>query len=338
MSFSNTFTQPIIKAEYQERKGGKVVCTLCPHFCELENGHAGVCGGRAVIDGNLIATNYGQIASLYLDPIEKKPLYHFYPGSEILSVGPNGCNLKCKWCQNHVANEAVSPSRLIMPEVLADMVDALDGIGIAYTYGEPLVWFEYARDVGRILHERGLVNVFVSNGYINEPPLRELLPFTDAFNIDLKSNEDYCYRHFCGGKLEDVERTIKIVVDEGKHLELTHLMVTGLATDLSKLEKLVKWIANLSPAIPLHLNRYFPANTYTEPPTDMALMRRGYDVAREHLDFVYMGNVWTEEHQDSVCPSCGHTLVERHAGEVKIVGLDKNLCRGCGKELNFIAS
>jgi len=328
--------QPVVKGEFQFWEKDRLVCRLCPHDCALQEGDEGLCGGRRMIDGQIIATNYGQICSLLLDPIEKKPLYHYFPGCEILSVGPNGCNLKCKWCQNHHFSQAVTPTRLILPQALADMVDAVDGLGVAYTYSEPLVWFEYARDAGRILHERGLRNVFISNGFVNEAPLRELLPFTDAFSIDLKSKEEYCYRHFCGGRLEDVERTIKIVYESRKHLEITHLLVTGVSTDLNKLELLVKWVAEIDRAIPLHLIRYFPANKYDEPPTDLQFMSEAYKTARTYLDYVYLGNLWSGEGQSSYCPHCGELLIRRSPNHVEIVGLDGNLCSRCGASLNFV--
>jgi len=331
-----TDSQPLVEVAFQHRDGDKLQCAICPHYCVLSEGELGVCGGRKVIEDHLIAVNYGQICSLNLDPIEKKPLYHFYPGSEILSVGPNGCNLSCEWCASFRTTQKLAPTRVVSPEALADMVEAVDGIGAAYTYAEPLIWFEYVLDAGRILHEHSLVNIFISNGYINAEPLKKLLPIADAFNIDLKVNDDQCYKQFCGGCLEDVQRTIHIVYDAGKHLEITHLLVPGVSADLKKLEHLINWIAAIDTNIPLHLTRYFPANRYNEPPTDLKIMKEAYNMARSKLDWVYLGNVWTGDGEDSYCPYCGALLIKRVDLEVEIKGLEDKYCKKCGKELHFI--
>lgn len=326
-----------VEVAYQTRQGERIRCLICPQKCVLEEGEIGICGGRQVVGGKLLAVNYGQVSSMHLDPIEKKPLYHFYPGSEIFSVGPNGCNLTCRWCQNWQISQNRFPTRTIQPSELAEMVDAVEGIGVAYTYAEPLIWFEYIRDAGRLLHERGLVNVFVTNGYINCEPLMELLPLADAFNIDLKSADDYCYRHFCGGRLDDVQRTIRMVFDAGKHLEITHLVVTGVSSDLNKIEKLVKWVASVDRSIPLHLSRYFPAHRYDEKPTDLELMTQALELAKGHLDWVYLGNVWSGEGQDSSCPGCNALLVSRSGFDITIHNLDGNKCGNCGRVVNFRA-
>ena len=326
---------PLIEVAYQQREGHKIRCGICPHECKLDEGNIGICGGRQVIGGRFIATNYAQISSLHLDPIEKKPLYHYFPGSEILSVGPNGCNLTCVWCQNWQISQNNAPTRTIMPEELADMVDALDGIGVAYTYAEPLIWFEYIRDVGRILHERGLVNVFISNGYINESPLKELLPVADAFNIDLKAADDYCYRHYCGGKLYDVQKTIRTVYEAGKHIEITHLVVTGINDKLGRIEALVNWTAALDPDIPLHLSRYFPANRYEEPPTAEGFIMQAFEVARQKLNYVYIGNLWSEEGNDTLCPKCGSVVLKRTGFRTEFIGLTGDHCSSCGFKLNM---
>jgi len=324
-----------VEAAYQRREGSKRTCGICPQQCILQEGEVGKCGGRQVVNGHLWAVNYGQLCTLNLDPIERKPLYHFFPGGEILSVGPNGCNLSCKWCQNHRISQCTAPTRTVTPRDLADMVDALDGIGVAYTYAEPLIWFEFVRDAGHLFHERELLNVFVTNGFINREPLLELIAVADAFNIDLKSLDDHCYRHFCGGRLSDVQRSIRMVHDAGKHLEITHLVVTGVNDDLRKIEAVVDWVASLDTSIPLHLTRYFPTDSFPTPPTDIEFLHQAYELARAKLDWVYLGNLWTGRGVDSYCPSCSELLVRRSGGEVELVGLDGNRCLNCGRELNF---
>ena len=325
----------MIEVAYQHREGNCIRCDICPQECKLDEGGIGICGGRQVIDGRFIAVNYGQVSSLHMDPMEKKPLYHFFPGTDILSVGPNGCNLSCAWCQNWQISQDTVPTRTVLPDELADMVDALDGIGVAYTYAEPLIWFEFVRDAGRLLHERDLVNVFVTNGFINKEPLEEILKVADGFNIDLKSLDNECYVHHCGGKLEDVQRTIRMVYDSGKHLEITHLIVTGLGDDLKKIELLVDWIAAIDSAIPLHLSRYFPNNRYDEPPTDTGFMLEAFELAKSKLDWVYLGNLWSDAGCNSYCPSCETLLVKRSGYNTEIVNLNGNRCGSCGKELNF---
>ena len=330
--------QPLIEVAYQHKEGSRIRCDTCPKRCKLKEGDIGECGGRQVIDGRFIAVNYAQVSSLHLDPVEKKPLYHFYPGSDILSVGPNGCNLNCPWCQNWQISQETIPTRTILPGELADMVDALDSVGVAYTYAEPLIWFEYIRDAGRILHERELMNIFVTNGYINPDPLKEILTFADAFNIDLKASDNQCYRNLCGGDINDVHRTIRMVYDSGRHLELTHLIVTGIGDDLHKVESVVNWIADLDSDIPLHLSRYYPSNKYNEPPTDVGFMSDAYQLAKSRLNWVYLGNVRSDLGQNSYCPDCGATLVRRSGYHVEIVDLDGNKCGKCGKSLNFKAN
>lgn len=336
MSLEFAETQIQIKSDFQQKVGSKVRCGICPHFCTMEEREIGTCGGRKVVEGELIAINYGQISSLQLDPIEKKPLYNFFPGSEILSVGPNGCNLSCAWCLNwEISQSDGLPTRMVLPDELVGMVEAVDGIGVAYTFAEPLIWFEYVRDVGEILHERGLVNILLSNGYINAAPLKKLLPITDAFNIDLKFVDSQCYENFCGGNLDDVQRTIRMIYDSGKHLELTHLLVSELSTDLGKVEEVLNWIAEIDPAIPLHLTRYFPANRFDKPATDMQFMSDAFERAKSILDWVYISNIWNGIGENSYC-RCGKLLVERKGYNIDIKGLDGNVCKGCGTELNFV--
>lgn len=325
-----------IEVPYQHREGNRIRCDICPKSCKLDEGAIGVCGGRQVIDGKLIAVNYAQVCSLHLDPIEKKPLYHFFPGSEILSVGPNGCNLTCDWCQNWQISQNTSPTRTVMPAELVEMVNALDGIGVAYTYAEPLIWYEYVRDAGRLLKEHGLVNVFVSNGFVNAEPLRDILPIADAFNIDLKADDDRCYRDLCGGALEDIHRTIRMIYDAGKHLEITHLVVTGVNDDLQKLERLIAWISSVGRDIPLHLTRYFPSNRHLAPPTPKKFLDDAYDLAKSMLDYVYVGNMNGKGGHSTHCVSCGGVLAERHGYGTELSGVQDGKCRGCGAIAPFV--
>jgi pyruvate formate lyase activating enzyme len=314
----------------------RIVCEICPRECKLAEGQVGFCRGREVQNGVLIASNYGQVATIAIDPIEKKPLYHVYPGSRILSLGPNGCNLNCDFCQNWQISQDTVPTREItIPELLR--IATSDGsVGVAYTYSEPLMWYEYLRDSAAVIKEKGLITVVVTNGYICEKPLRELLPRIDAMNIDLKSIDPEFYRKLCGGNLEDVQRTIRISLQEGCHIELTHLIVTGQNDDIEKIRRLVQWIASVDTDIPLHLSRYFPHHRYLAPSTGSGFMNDAYQLARQFLNFVYVGNISVEGTSDTICPNCGTTAIQRDGYYVKVLDLISGNCVKCGRSLNML--
>ena len=271
-------------------------CTLCFHRCSLDEGGAGFCRGRGNRDGRIVPLNYGKITSIALDPIEKKPLRRFHPGSRILSVGSFGCNLRCPFCQNDsismVGEGEVSVADL-SPSDLADQAEALrpyGNIGAAYTYNEPLIGYEYVRDCAAELHRRGMVNVLVSNGTISEKPWRELLPLLDAMNLDLKGFTAEWYRRL-GGDWETVKRSIALAVETGRHVEVTTLLVPGENDGEEEIRALSGWLASLNPEIPLHLSRFFPRYHMTDrPPTPVETVYRLADTARKYLRYVYTGN------------------------------------------------
>ena len=284
------------RAMYYERiEDSKVRCHLCPHNCVIIPGRVGVCRARKNVDGDLYSMNYGKITSLALDPIEKKPLHRFHPGSLILSAGTFGCNLKCSFCQNWSIAHGNPPTADIAPqELVSKALEFLkDGnIGIAYTYNEPVIWYEFVYETAGLARKDGLVNVLVTNGFINQEPLRELLPYIDAMNIDLKGFTDQYYRNTCGGALDDVMKTIETA--SGKcHVEVTTLVVPGLNDSIREIEELSKWLSSISKYIPLHLSRYFPNYRMQDrPPTPVATLLQARDKAREYLEYVYLGNVW----------------------------------------------
>ncbi len=274
----------------------RAICEVCPHHCALETGQTGLCRARRNIGGNIVCINYGKLTALALDPIEKKPLYRFKPGSMILSAGSFGCNLKCPFCQNcgiSMADEDSLPTTGVTPVQLADKADQLrpDGnIGLAYTYNEPLVGYEFVRDCARLLHGRGLANVIVTNGYICQEPLKELLPFVDAMNIDLKGFTDVFYKKV-GGDLETVKKAIETAA-KSCHVEVTTLVIPGENDGDGEIEELSGWLAGISPDIPFHLTRFFPRYKYAEKaPTPPETIRRLKTVATKHLKYVYAGNM-----------------------------------------------
>ena len=273
----------------------KALCKLCFHHCALDDGQTGLCRARACQDGKIISLNYGKLTSLALDPIEKKPLRRFHPGSLILSVGSFGCNLRCPFCQNHeisMAGDSGIPTVEVSPEQLAAQAAELvphGNIGVAYTYNEPLIGYEYVRDCAALVHEQGMVNVLVTNGTVEEEPWRALLPLVDAANIDLKGFTPSWYRRL-GGDLETVKRSI-VLAAERCHVEVTTLLILGENDSEEEIRELARWLASISPEIPLHLSRFFPQYQMVDRlPTPVEQVYRLSEAAQEYLSHVYTGN------------------------------------------------
>lgn len=277
----------------------KKICQVCIHNCALMPGQTGLCGARKNEGGEIICDNYGQITSMALDPIEKKPLQDFHPGSMILSVGSYGCNLRCPFCQNHeisMADSGAYETEFVSPGQLADTALVWKGrkragnIGVAYTYNEPLVGWEYVRDTARLVREYGMVNILVTNGTASQKVLEELLPWIDAMNIDLKGFREEYYRKL-GGDLETVKAFIARAA-ESCHVELTTLIVPGENDSPEEMEAQAKWISGLNPAIPLHITRFFPR--YRMKDREATDVDQLYSLARtagRYLEKVYVGNV-----------------------------------------------
>lgn len=324
---------------YDRIEGGAVRCRLCPHECLITDGHTGICGIRRNRGGRLLAESYGQVTAIAMDPIEKKPLYHFHPGSRILSIGTRGCNLKCPYCQNwHISQDTHARATSYDPETIVSMALRERSVGIAYTYSEPLVWYEFVRDTAIRAHERGLVNVLVTNGFINRAPLDDLLPHIDAMNIDLKSCRDDTYRRVQKGALADVQACIARAREAHCHVEVTTLVVTGLNDTLDELRDAVDFIASVDPSIPWHLSRYFPNYHYDREPTDVDFIMTVYREAKKKLPFVYVGNVQImSDGSDTYCPSCNALAVARRGYSTRIAGLTAaGTCGHCGATLNMI--
>ena len=284
-----------------------VRCEVCFRKCRLSEGQTGFCGGRVCRGGEVLPLNYGRVTSIALDPIEKKPLRRFHPGSMILSAGSFGCNLRCPFCQNYSISWSKEVIRFrercgtLPPEQLAGLAEAYrsrGNIGAAFTYNEPLIGFEYIRDAAKLIRKAGMLNVIVTNGTAELWVLEELLPYTDAMNIDLKSFSEDCYRRTLGGSLETVKRFIARAV-QSCHVELTSLIVPGMNDSEEEIRRMTGWIASLTDKsgkiigedIPLHISRFFPRFRMTDrPPTDIELVCRLADTARRQLRYVYTGN------------------------------------------------
>lgn len=332
------------EALYQSAEPGmKARCHLCPHLCLIAEGKAGICRVRYNREGRIFTGVYARVAAMHTDPIEKKPLYHFLPGSEILSVGTPGCNLHCTFCQNyHLSHPGQGDSvrqLAISPAGIVEKASAIQGnSGIAYTYNEPTVFFEMMLETATLAKERGLKNVAVSNGFISQEPLMELLGVTDAFNIDLKAFDDNFYKTIAGGRLSPVLETLKTIYNSGRHLEITFLVIPSLNDSLPQFIQMTKWIsAELSPDIPFHLSRYFPAWKMSLPPTPLPLLQKMADTARQNLNYVYTGNVAGDSNSSTLCPRCHQPVIKRSGYSVRITGLtDKGTCAHCGNTVPVV--
>ncbi len=293
---------------------------------------------RQVMEGELYTLNYGLCASIADDPIEKKPLYHFYPGRKILSIGTWGCNFRCRFCQNWtLAHGDVSGggADILKPADILDHLnkDFKDSIGVAYTYNEPTIWYEYVHDTAKIIKDHGFRNVLVTNGFISHEALKELSPFIDALNIDLKSFNDDFYRRYCDGSLEAVKKTIEYSVSRF-HLEVTTLIIPTLNDTADEMVSLASWLAGLDPDIPLHLSRYFPHYQLPLPPTPLETLEQARNLAREKLNYVYVGNVpESDGYSDTICPRCQNLLIRRRGYRTLLVGMDEERCNNCGLHL-----
>jgi len=321
---------------YDNLESGKVKCRLCPHNCTIEEGKFGICKTRTAQGCKLYTTIYGEVSAIAMDPIEKKPLYHFFPGSSILSIGTVGCSFKCQFCQNyHISQNPNYPTDFYSPEEIAELALNKSSIGVAYTYSEPLIWYEYVYDTGIEARKRGLKNVFVTNGYINQEPLLELLKYADAFNIDLKSfNKDF-YRKIIGGKLEPVLETIKEISRHPEiDLEVTTLVIPGYNDSDKEMEEITDFLASLNKDIPYHLSAYYPAYKFKAPPTPVETLERLKEIAERKLNYVYLGNVAGPT--NTYCPECGALLIERHGYYTRVVDLKGDKCGKCGAKIPII--
>ncbi|MBN2134909.1 MAG: AmmeMemoRadiSam system radical SAM enzyme [Acidobacteria bacterium] len=327
--------QPPVEASfYRKLDGSKIRCELCPHFCELKEGKLGICRGRRNIGGRLIAENYGNVCSIAIDPIEKKPLYHLYPGSRILSTGPNGCNLRCKFCQNWEISQEEIPTKYVSPEELIDYAIKNKSIGVAYTYTEPLIWYEYVMDCAKLARQKGLINVLVSNGTINPEPFNELLPFIDGINIDLKSINPDFYKKLCGSELAPVKEIIKLAAGRTM-LEITNLLITDENDSDEEINQLVDFIAGINPEIPVHFSRYSPRYRMENPATDSERLFGARKIAQKKLKYVYLGNISDEESSTTFCPECGAEIVRRGWFSGAEIFLKDGKCPSCSAEINI---
>ena len=313
-----------------------IKCKVCPHSCVIKEGNVGRCKVREVKDGVLYASNYGEISALSLDPIEKKPLFHYKPGTNILSLGSYGCNFTCGFCQNYDIAQFKPQTKFIsVEEIISKAKDYKEqnSIGLAFTYNEPLMFYEYVLDVSKRCKEEDLDVVVVTNGFINKAPLEKLLPYVDAMNIDLKSFSDDFYKSECSGRVEDVKSTIEIA-SKYCNVEVTTLLISDHNDTEKEVRNIAKFISDINKNIPLHLSRYYPTYKFKDQATNIDKIKSLSDIAKEYLNYVYIGNVLDADN-NTYCPSCNKLLIERNIYEAK----DKNNakdCKYCGQDLYMI--
>jgi len=320
---------------YAKLDGDKVVCGICPNSCVLSPGDRSVCRSKVNIDGKLYSLTYGNPCSVNVDPIEKKPLFHFLPKTTAFSIAAAGCNLRCLNCQNweisQVRPEDVRSYELFPPDVVHASKKA-GSASIAYTYSEPTTFFEYMIDTARLAKKEGVNNLWISNGYINKKPLLELCGVLDAANVNLKSFSDEIYHKLNGGRLEPVLNTFRTMHEQGLHFEITNLVVPGYTDDAAMVQKMCSWIIeNLGPDHPLHFLRFFPRYKLDRlPPTPVATLTKFRQIAmKEGIRYVYVGNVPGHVGNNTYCHNCGELLVERKGYNIPTYNIESSRCKFC---------
>ncbi len=322
---------------WRGHEGEKVECFLCAHRCKVAKGDFGVCGVRENREGTLVTRVYGEVIAAHIDPIEKKPLYHFLPGTTSLSIATVGCNFRCPFCQNWQISQVTkkdkrfADSQALSPEEAVRLARKRGCRSISYTYTEPTIFFEYAYDTARLARDAGLANVFVTNGYMTAEALRTIQPYLDAANVDLKAFRDETYKKVCGARLQPVLDAIRLMRELGIWVEVTTLVVPALNDSDGELGDIARFIASVSPEIPWHISRYHPDYEYNQAPaTPLGTLRKAGRIGRDQgLKSVYIGNVWGES-ENTECPRCGRTVIRRSGFSVEENKIKEGQCPFCG--------
>jgi pyruvate formate lyase activating enzyme len=324
------------KILFYERLEDNIRCRVCPHNCLISEGKFGICRVRTVKNGEPVSINYGEVTSAAVDPIEKKPLYHFKPSKNILSLGSFGCNMTCSFCQNYEISQGRPAAEFTSIEKLISLIPTIkNNVGVAFTYNEPMMWYEYMYEAAKKIkeHNKDTSIVVVTNGYINEEPLMKLLPYVDAMNIDLKGYTNKYYNKVCGAKLEPVLETIKRCNDNC-HVEITTLLVSDENDSLEEVQEIAQFIASVNKDMPLHLSRYFPKYKMENEATNIETMLLAKEEAKKYLTHVYVGNVGGIDN-NTYCPKCNAMLIERMGYSTK-VNIKDGKCHSCGEKINII--
>jgi len=323
---------------YRKLSDNRARCNLCAHRCMIGDGKKGICQVRENRDGTLYTLVYGRPIAQHVDPVEKKPLFHFYPGSTAYSIATPGCNFRCRWCQNWEISQMPRERHLIMGQMASpeEIVSAAQRSGtrsIAYTYTEPTVFFEYTYDIARLAHDADLANVYVTNGYMTEEMLETFYPYLDAANVDLKAFRDETYRKYVGARLQPVLDSLRRMRQLGIWLEVTTLVIPGVNDEEAELRDAAQFVAQeLGTDTPWHISRFFPAYKMMDtPPTPVETLRRAREIGLTGgLRYVYVGNVPDEGSQDTTCPACGRLLIRRHGFSIVANHIRDGRCPDCG--------
>lgn len=330
---------------YEKLEAGKVQCGLCAHRCKISPGKRGFCGVRENREGHLYSLIYSTVSSEAVDPIEKKPLYHFYPGAYVYSVGTIGCNFRCKHCQNWSISQATLENSYtcdISPEDLIKRATMSGSRAIAWTYNEPTIWYEYTYESAKLAKEAGLATVYVTNGYMTPEALRHIAPWLDAVNIDIKAFTEKFYKEIASASLAPVLESAVLAKDLGIHVEITTLLIPEHNDSPDELRELSKWVyKNLGPDTPLHFTRFYPQyrmqNLY---PTPVETLAVAHKIAREEgMRYVYVGNVEGRDFNSTFCPKCGKLLISRDyfsIGKYEIT--PEKTCPKCGEKIPVIGT
>jgi len=326
---------------YEKLAHKMVHCHLCPHDCVIPEGKTGYCGVRKNLEGTLYALTYGKVISIAIDPIEKKPLNHFYPGAPTFSIGTFGCNMRCLHCQNweishRGTSEAEDGLSELSPEAAVAMAKQKGCEALAWTYNEPSIWFEYILDTAKLARRKGLKTVMVTSGMINPPALKALLNYIDAYRLDIKGFTEEFYEKLTGSPvLAQVLKNGKIAFDAGAHVEVITNVIPNWNDSDQQFSGLARWmVENLSDQVPWHLTRYYPDYKLTEPPTPVATLERGMRIGRqEGLKYVYIGNVPEHPAQNTHCADCGKMLIERNGFSIGEIHIIKGACEFCGTKI-----
>jgi pyruvate formate lyase activating enzyme len=327
------------EAMFWRKEDKKVECILCPHRCKISDGKRGICGVRESRDGKLNSMIYGLATSVTPDPIEKKPLYHFYPGTYVLSFGTVGCNFKCLHCQNYGISqgkiESMRFQNLKVEEVIT-IAKRYKCDGVAWTYNEPTIWYEFTYDASVIAKKEGLYTCYVTNGFIEKEPLEKISPYLDAMNIDVKSFSENFYKKICKAKLQPVLDTCVLAKELDIFVELTYLIIPGQNDSEEEIKKYCKWVVDsLGENTPIHFSRFHPDYKMLDSiATPMSTLHRAYDIAKEAgMRFVYLGNVPHGEYENTFCPGCGEVLIERIGFSTRSHYAKDGKCPKCGLAL-----
>ncbi|OQX82184.1 MAG: AmmeMemoRadiSam system radical SAM enzyme [Candidatus Omnitrophica bacterium 4484_70.1] len=326
---------------YVKSENKKVKCNLCNHFCVIKEGGRGRCGVRINQEGTLYTLSYENLIAKNIDPIEKKPLFHFFPGSLAYSIACIGCNFGCPFCQNWEISQIKEAEKLgikgtfLPPQNIVEEAFHYGCKSISYTYTEPTVFFELAYECAKLAKRRGLYNNFVTNGFMSKEAIRLISPYLDAANVDLKAFSEDFYKKYCGASLKPILENIELMKELGIWVEITTLLIPGLNDSDEELGKIVSFIASLSPDIPWHVNRFHPDYRFYESrATPLSVLEKAYRIGkRKGLRYIYIGNIFTDYGENTYCPQCGKIVIKRVGFSVKENNLIQGRCKFCGEKL-----